>query len=96
MSFALLFKSMVFSKKKFIWYKHNDVNYVCCKDMIHFLYNCYPEVYENCMDVCSIEYADTTSINCLDLFLYGFEAICSKCEKILLTYFLEFLEIVKK
>ena len=48
------------------------------------------------MDDCPNEYADTTSINCLDLFVYGFEDICSNCENILLTYFLRFLEIAKK
>ena len=94
--FCAIIQEYGFLKKNFIWYKHNDVNYVCCKDMIHFLYNCYPEVYETCMDDCPNAYADTTSINCLDLFVYGFEDICSNCENILLTYFLRFLEIVKK
>ena len=85
-----------FSQKKFIRFNYNELNYVCCKDTIHFLYEIYPKAYKIAMEDCPNEYADMTSINCLDLFVYGFEDVCSRCENILLTFFLRFFKKVEK
>ena len=62
--------------------------YISCKDSIDF----YSE-YNKDSDSC---YSSTEPISCLDLICYGFEDVCSKCEKIILNYFSDHLSKIEK
>lgn len=83
-------KKSGFLRVNFLIFEHVDSFYICCKENIFYV-DCHArsDIYETCSDV--IE-----PINCFDLILYGFDNICSKCEKLILKYFLDFLIKIEK
>ena len=62
--------------------------YISCKDSIEF----YSEYNKDC-DTC---FNSTEPISCLDLICYGFEDVCSKCEKTILKFFSDYLNKIEK
>ena len=80
-----------FSKSNILIHEYGDSFYISCKETVQFLYHCYPELYKSCIDECLNEYSDPESINCLDLFLYGYEDICENCESVIFSYLLRIL-----
>ena len=62
--------------------------YISCKDSIDF----YSEYIKDC-DTCS---HCEEPINCIDLICYGFEDVCSMCEKIILNFFSDYLSKIEK
>ena len=68
---------------------HNGSFYLCCKNSVEFYFD-----YNKQSDTCSK--SDTELISCLDLISYGFEDVCSKCEKLIFDFFLEHLSLIEK
>ena len=73
----------------FLIFEHDGSFYLCCKDNIIFYFDCQSDIYKTCSD-------EIEPVNCFDLILYGFEDICSRCEKLILKYFLDFLIKIEK
>ena len=67
----------------------NGSLYLCCKNSVEFYFD-----YNKQSGTCSE--SDTESISCLDLISYGFEDVCSKCEKLIFDFFLEHLTLIEK
>ena len=78
-----------FLRVNFLIFEHDGSFYLCCKDNIIFCFDCQSDIYKTCSD-------EIEPVNCFDLILYGFEDICSKCEKLILKYFLDFLIKIEK
>ena len=80
-----------FLRVNFLIFEHVGPFYLCCNKNIVFYSDCYKQsdIYKTCSD-------ETEPINCFDLILYGYEDICSKCEKLILKYFLDFLIKIEK
>ena len=89
-------EKMNFSKSNILILEYVDSFYICCKETVQFLYRCYPELYESCIDECPNEYTDPESVNCFDLFLYGYEDLCENCESVIFSYLLKILIKIKK
>ena len=79
------------SKSNILILEYGDSFYISCKETVQFLYHCYPELYKSCIDECLNEYSDPELVNCLDLFLYGYEDICENCESVIFSYLLRIL-----
>ena len=62
--------------------------YLCCKDSVEF-YIDYDKDIVNCSNLME-------PISCFDLICYGFEDVCSKCEKSILNFFSEHLIKIEK
>ena len=79
------------SSEKSLILEHDGSFYICCKDSIEFFsdYNKRSDIDKTCSTV-------TEPVSCLDLICYGFEDVCSKCEKLILKYFLEHLSKIEK
>ena len=79
---------MKFLSVNYLIREYDGSFYLSCKDSIDF----YSEYNKDC-DTCS----DLTEpISCLDLICYGFEDVCSKCEKLIFDFFLEHLTLIEK
>ena len=52
------------------------------KKTIDFIAKNDSSLYNDCMAVCPHEYCHFDSVNCLDLFKFGFEDFCDKCLKL--------------
>ena len=65
----------------------DNTYYICCKETIQFLIQCYPDFYEKCMEHCPREYPDPESVNCLDLYQFGFEDFYFSCQKVTIFFF---------
>ena len=66
-----------------IFFTHieNDF-FICCKKTIDFIAKNDSNLYNDCMAVCPHEYCHFDSVNCLDLFKFGFEDFCDECLKL--------------
>ena len=60
----------------------NACCYVCCKETIAFLFECYREsdIASSCANV-------NDPLCCIDLTEFGYENLCDCCEKLLCSYF---------
>ena len=67
----------------------NDCCYICCKETITFLFDCYrsSDIQYTCANI-------EEPICCIDLVQFGNEDICQICEKLLCFYFSEILSLV--
>ena len=79
---------MKFLSSNYLILEYDRSIYISCKDSIDF----YFEYNKDC-DTCS---NPTEPVSCLDLICYGFEDVCSKCEKIILNYFSDHLSKIEK
>ena len=68
--------------------EYDGTFYLCCKDSIDFYF-----VYDKDSDTCSNL---NEPISCFDLICYGFEDVCSKCEKSILNFFSDHLSKIEK
>ena len=68
--------------------EHDRTFYLCCKDSIDFYFE-----YDKDSDTCSNLHEP---ISCFDLICYGFEDVCSKCEKTILDFFSDHLTKIEK
>ena len=67
----------------------NDYCYICCKETIMFLFDCY------CYSVFDCTCATTDHpVSCIEMVEFGNEDICQICEKTLFFYFSGFLNLV--
>ena len=87
---------MNFAKSNILILEYDYSFYICCKETVHLLYRCYPELYESCIDDCPNEYTDPESVNCLDFFLYEYEDLRENCESVIFSYLLKILVKIKK
>ena len=69
--------------------EHESTFYLCCKDSIDFFIDCDKESVDSCSNL-------SEPISCLDLICYGFEDVCSKCEKSILKYFSVYLTKIER
>ena len=60
--------------------------YLCCKNSVEFYSDFYVDSCSNLIE----------PISCFDLICYGFEDVCSKCEKSILNFFSEHLIKIEK
>ena len=79
---------MKFLSVNYLILEYDESFYISCKDSIDFY-----SVYNKDCDTCSVP---TEPISCLDLICYGFEDVCSKCEKIILKCFSDHLSKIEK
>ena len=70
---------------------YNEKIYIACRDIIDF-YCDYIRNDKQC-DTC---FTPNDTINCLDLVCYGFQDCCSKCERIILVFFSDYLCKIEK
>ena len=68
---------------------------VCCKICLEFVAKSDPCLYNDCSCVCPNEAADPNSVNCIDLFEYGFENLCVGCLNIVSCILIKNLHTVK-
>ena len=68
---------------------------VCCKICLEFAAKSDPCLYNDCSCVCPNEAADPNSVNCIDLFEYGFENLCVGCLNIVSCFLIKNLYTVK-
>ena len=68
---------------------------VFCKICLGFAAKSDPCLYNDCSLVCPNEAADPNSVNCIDLFAYGFEDFCVGCLNILPCFLIKNLHTVK-
>ena len=68
---------------------------VCCKICLEFAAKSDPCLYNDCSCVCPNEAADPSSVNCIDLFEYGFENLCVGCLNIVSCFLIKNLYTVK-
>ena len=66
----------------------DGIFYLCCKDSVEFYID-----YDRNIDSCSNL---NEPICCFDLICYGFEDVCSTCEKSILNFFSEHLIKIEK
>ena len=79
---------MRFLSVNYLIIEYDGSFYISCKDAIEF-YSEYNKQSDTCSDI-------TEPISCLDLISYGFEDVCSKCEKSILKFFLGHLSKIEK
>ena len=67
----------------------DDCCYICCKETISFLFDCYrsSDIQNTCADF-------DDCMSCIDLIEFGGEDICQICEKLLCFYFSKVLIVV--
>ena len=69
----------------YLTFVKNDCCYICCKETITFLFDCYRS--------CDFQYT-CGPICCIDLVEFGNDDVCQICEKFLCSYFSEILSLV--
>ena len=74
---------------------HDDSCIVCCKICLEFAAKSDPCLYNDCSGVCPNEVADPNSVNCIDLFEYGFEDLCVGCLNLVSCFLIKNLHTVK-
>ena len=67
----------------------NDCCYICCKETITFLFQC----YRNSDFFCTCATTDEP-ISCIGMVKFDYEDICQICEKTLFFYFSSILNLV--
>ena len=77
-----------FLSVNYLMLAHDGTFYICCKNSIEFYSDLNKESY-TCSTV--IE-----PVSCLDLICYGFEDVCSECEKLIFNFFSEHLSKIEK
>ena len=79
-----------FIDHNYLTFVQNDCCYICCKETISFLFDCYRsvDIKNSCAQI-------DHPVSCIDLIEYGGEDIWQICEKLLCSYFSKVL-IVKK
>ena len=75
---------------------HDNSYIVYCKICLEFAARGDPCLYNDCSRVCSNEAADPNSVNCIDLFGYGFEDFCVGCLNIVSCFLIKNLHTVKQ
>ena len=68
---------------------------ICCKICLEFSAKSDPCLYNDCSCVCPNEAADPNSVNCIDLFAYGFEDFCVGCLNVVSCFLINNLHTVK-
>ena len=74
---------------------HDNSYVVCCKICLKFAARSDPCLYNDCSRVCPNEAADPNSVNCIDLFAYGFEDFCVACLNVVSWFLINNLRTVK-
>ena len=97
--FDLIKKIIEFAKdscNRHLFDVFSDNSYiVCCKICLEFAAKSDPCLYNDCSCVCPNEAADPNSVNCIDLFEYGFENLCVGCLNIVSCFLIKNLYTVK-
>ena len=70
----------------FIIFLKNDCYYICCKESIYFRFECSRsnDIEATCGNIECL-------VSCIDLIEFGYENVCSKCEKLLFCFFVNIL-----
>ena len=97
--FDLIKKIIEFAKdrcKRYLFDVTDDDSYiVCCKICLKFATKSDPYLYNDCSHKCPNEAAaDPNSVNCVDLFEYGFEDLCVECLNIVSCFLIKNLHTV--
>ena len=75
------------------FYSYNDIHIVCCKLSIKFFMQKDEKLYADCSEVCPKETCDANSVNCLDLFVNGFEDFYDRCHTVVSNFLVTELQI---
>ena len=73
----------------YLTFVENDCCYICFKETITFIFDCY-----RCSDIKYTCANIQEPVSCIDMVEFGSEDICQTCEKLLLFYFSEILSLV--
>ena len=75
-----------FIDHNYLTFVRNDCCYICCKETISFLFDCYCslDIQKTCADI-------NNPVSCIDLIEYGADDFCQICEKLLCFYFSKIL-----
>ena len=74
---------------------HRDSYIVYCKICLEIAAKSDLFLYNDCSRVCPNEDVDLNSVNCIDLFEYGFEDFCIGCLNVVLCFLIKNLHTVK-
>lgn len=71
---------------KYLTVLNNECCYICCKETIEFLFECSRshDIKDTCGNI-------KEPICCIDLIEFEDEDVCSKCERLLCSYFTNIL-----